>query len=684
MIPAHEPPPRIPRVVTTALDPSPPSGWTESELATVAAIAETFVRGGAQRRARLFATAVDAAVDPSQVRLLRLVLRTFESPLANLALARRQTAFRDMSPAARERYLLGWAMSRLPQRRGAYQAFKRLLTFLAYADPGDRGNPLLEAIGYTDRPEPVTAEPTAIRPLAVEPDARSRAVTLDADVVVVGSGAAGGVVAADLAAAGRSVVVLEAGPFVPEPEMPTDELAAFDRVYLNHGLTPSWDGAVVTLAGTGVGGGTLVNWATTIDAPEASRRHWARAHGLTGVDGPDWDADRDALIAELGTDDPPNVPPKDALLRDGCTALGLEVAETRRNAIGCGDCGRCGYGCRRGAKRSGIRVHLARAWRDGARVVADAEVTRVLRSGGRVTGVQGTVRIAGLVHPIEVRAPQVVIAAGALRTPLVLAASGIEHPALGRHLRLHPVAVIGARMPGDVSMWRGTTQATRSLAFIGAGDDAGTESPHGFVVESAPGTPGLIALAFPWEGAEEFGALMGRIRSFAGLIGIVQDAGGGRVRWSRAGRPRIDYRVADDDAAMLRRALVEMARIARAGGAQELVALGTPAAWFGRGGFARGGEGAAFSAFEAQLASFSFAPNRGTVLSAHQMGSARAGADPRSHPCDPDGRVRGGAGADTAVPGLYVADASLFPTASGTNPMLSAAACRSSSASARS
>jgi choline dehydrogenase-like flavoprotein len=649
---------------------SAPIGWSPRELETLAAVAETFVRGGAHRRARLCAEAIDAAVDPAQARQLRLVLRAFDSPIANLALGGGRTTFGDMTQAQRERLLHSWATSRVGQRRAAYQAFKRLVTFLAYADPGETGrNPRWDEIGFTETPERVSVDPTPIVPLSVTPDARSGVVTLDADVAIVGSGAGGGVIAAALAAAGRSVVVLEAGPFLAEPDLPTDELSAFDRLYLNHGLTTSWDGGVITLAGTGVGGGTVVNWMTTIDAPLATRRHWAREHALEGVDGPEWDADRDTLVRELDVQGPPDIPPKDALLHDGCRALDLEVAEIARNGSGCGDCGRCGFGCRRGAKQSGLRVHLARAWRDGARIVPDAEVTRVLRADGRITGVGGNVRIDGMAHRFEVHAPQVVVAAGALRSPLVLEASGVDHPAIGRNLRLHPVATIGARLPVDVAMWKGTTQAVRSLAFLGAGSEQ-PDAPHGFAIETAPGTPGLIALAFPWEGADEFAGLMRRIRSFAPLIGIVQDEGSGQVRWSRARRARIDYRVSDRDAVMLRRALVEMARIARAGGAQEMVALGTPAAWYGRTRFTPGGEPAAFHAFEAELERFSFAPNRGTVLSAHQMGTVRAGGDPTRHACDPWGRVRGHGRAGRVIPGLYVGDASLFPSALGTNPML--------------
>ena len=222
---------------------------------------------------------------------------------------------------------------------------------------------------------------------------------------MAGSGAGGGVVAAALAAAGRSVVVLEAGPFVPEPLMPTDELAAFDRLYLNHGINASWDASILTLVGTGVGGGTTVNWMTCIAPPDAVRRRWAVDHGVEGFDGPETVADIEALERELGVGEPPNVPPKDQLILRGSAALAYEAAETRRNAIDCGDCGRCAFGCRRGAKQSGLRVHLADAWRSGARIVPDARVERVIMEGGRATGVEAAVVVDGTERRLVVRAP---------------------------------------------------------------------------------------------------------------------------------------------------------------------------------------------------------------------------------------------------------------------------------------
>jgi hypothetical protein len=231
--------------------------WTDRELATLAELAETFVRGDAQRRARLTADALERAADPSQVDQLRLVLRVMESPFANLIVAGRPTSFRRMSPATRERYLLGWGRSRIGLRRSAFHALRRILTFLAYADPGDpEPNQRLIAMGYRPDTPPITTDRAPIVPLRApfESGPPDEPMVLEAGVVIVGSGAGGGVVAADLAVGGRSVVVLEAGPFVDEATMPTNELDAFDRLYLNHGLLSTWDGSVTMLGGSGVGG----------------------------------------------------------------------------------------------------------------------------------------------------------------------------------------------------------------------------------------------------------------------------------------------------------------------------------------------------------------------------------------------------------------------------------------------
>ncbi len=646
----------------------------ESELATLTELAETFVPGDAARRARFAADALVAVADPAQLDQIRMVLRLMESRAVNLALAARPRPFRSMSPKARERYLLGWGRSRLAQRRSAFGAFRKLLTFLAYADPGADGpNPYLQAIGYRPDDPPVTDRPVPFAPFELPTAAgpSDEPLTLDTDVVVVGSGAGGGVIAAEVAEAGLAVMVLEAGPFVDEATMPRDELDAFDRLYLDHGLLSTWDGSVQMLAGGCVGGGTTVNWMTSIDVPEAVREEWSTRHGLEGVTGSAWEDDTLAIEQDLDVAEATHIPPKDAIILRGARALGWEAAPTRRNATACGDCGSCPFGCRRGTKQSGLRVHLARAAAAGARIVPDARVRRVILEGGRALGVEAEVtgHVTANDQPrsvrrLVVRAPTVVIAAGALRSPAVLLASGLEHPGIGRYLRLHPVPVAAGLFTESVEMWRGTMQAARSAQFL-----APEPGRNGYVIESAPGHPGLIALALPWEGAQAHARLMAEAAHLVPLIAVTRDGGEGRVTLTRAGRPRIDYVLDETGVATLRHGLARMSRLLLAAGATEIVAVGTRPLRFTRRS-ANGNEDGAYGRYDEALGSFDLRPNRGSVFSAHQVGSVRMGADVTTHPCDPWGRVRQGMRGAAVVGGLYMGDGSVCPTALGVNPML--------------
>jgi choline dehydrogenase-like flavoprotein len=520
----------------------------------------------------------------------------------------------------------------------------------------------------------VTSDQTPIRPFRLPFDVggADEPMTLEADVVIVGSGAGGGVVAAALAEAGRAVVVLEAGPFVDESTMPRDELDAFSRLYLNYGLLATWDGAITMLAGSGVGGGTLVNWMTSVEAPADVRDEWRRAHGLTDLeDGGIWSEDVAVLEEELSVGPVRQQPPKDQVILLGAERLGWEAAPARRNAVtSCDDCGSCPFGCRRGSKQSGIRVHLARAAAAGARIVPQVRVTKVLIERGRAVGVQGRALVPGSdpepkVRPLIVRARQVVLAAGALRTPAVLQASGVKHRAIGSHLRVHPVAVVAGRMTMPVDMWHGPMQGARSLQF-----SVPEKGRNGYAIESAPGHVGLLALALPWQGIDAHAALMRDARHLAPLIAVTRDGGAGRVTLTKAGRVRVDYWLDDVGVATLRHAAIRMARLARAAGAGEIVAAATPGIRFEPVRASPEADAAAYARFEDRLARMDFRPNRGSVFSAHQMGTVRMGASPRDHPCDPNGRVRARGRRDRLVGGLYVADSSLFPTALGINPML--------------
>ena len=633
--------------------PDPPPGWSAADVRRLAAVAGAFAEGDPQRRAALIADGFARVADPTDQRLMRLALRAMDSGLLNRLLGGPGKRVRDMTESERDAYLVRWANSRLAKRRSTFQVLKRLSLFFAYADPGadGRGNPNWPAIGYGPLRVPVEPGPSEIEPVRIE-----RRAILEADVVVVGSGAGGGVVASELAKAGRSVVLVEAGEYVREQEMPLSEIDGLDRMYLDHGLLATDDAGVVLFAGSVLGGGTTINWTSCFDPPGWLRSEWASRHGLDGFDGAEADADLRALHAELGYVEPPWVPPKDQVIIHGTAELGWQARQMERNASECGDCGSCGYGCRRRAKRSGLVLHIADAVRHGARVVVDAPVEQVIVRDGRAMGVEATTTDG---HRLTVRAPQVVVAAGALRTPAVLQRSGLEHPAIGRNLRLHPVPIVIGRYGHAIEMWRGTTQGAASLQFLGPGRSGG--GPGGFIVESAPAHVGVAAALAPWESRASSEADLGNLRYLAPLIGICRDLDGGTVTLRRSGTVRISYALSQRDADTVRSAATALARIHHAANALEIIVFGSPSA--------RHFAGSHFEDFVRRLSRLDAAPNRLTVASAHQMGTARMGADPAEHACDPRGRVRRD-DKGALVDGLYVADTSLFPTASGVNPMV--------------
>ena len=623
----------------------------------LADVFETFApmtRNDAVRRAQLAAETLAATRSRSDRLQLGLALRSLELAPLNALSGGGLRPFSRASRAERERLLLTWSRSRIPQRRTAFQAWKRLAMFLAYADPGpDPGHPANAAwdrIGYLP-PEAPTPAALGVVPVAVEDVA-------DADVVVIGSGA-GGVVASRLAAAGMNVVVLEAGSGgLP----PTLEAEAWRDRYLDRGTTATSDLSVTILAGATLGGGTAVNWTTTFAPSDELRAAWESEHGLDGFAGSETDADLERLWAELDPRPPTVVPAKDRVVLDGAGVLGWDADITRRNAGPCIECGACGFGCARGAKRATTHVQLAAAAVAGARIVAGARVTRIVVRDGVVRGVVGN---AGDGRGFAVRAPRVVVAAGALRTPVLLAASGLgTHPEVGRNLRLHPTVAVIALMADPVDMWRGPLQAASCSQFRAPGHAAndGTGPAHGgFLVESAPPHPGLAAAAISWHGIADATELMDRARNWAPLIAIIREQGAGRVRPGPGGRALIDYRLNPADAATARRALVEMSRLGRAAGAVELrTGSVPPERWRAR---------EPFEPFLRAAAAVDTAPNRLSLFSAHQMGTVRAGADPRMHPADPWGRLRQDVGGST-VSGVYVGDGSLLPAAPGVNPML--------------
>lgn len=613
-------------------------------LAVLRAVSATLIDGAPLDLADRVAARIAALPRRADRAELDLLLRLLDSRVVNLALGAIPRPFTAMSTAQRERCLRSWATSALGQRRKAFQALKRLVAVTHYTVPGAG-----RAIGYPGPLGPPPATPKPIRPLPVTGD-----TTLDCDVVIVGSGAAGGVVAAELAAAGKDVIVLEKGGYHNEADFTHHEGDALERLYDAGGLLSTRDLGLVILQGATLGGGTVVNYTTSFATPSAVRDAWARDHGLPHFASAEFTRSLDAVAARIGvTTDEARPSGRDQVLVRGLDRLAWHHGVLPRNVRGCtqdDECGYCGFGCRRGAKQSTLVTYLQDAHERGVRIVVGCEVQRVTLSAGVATGVEAH---AGS-HALRVRARAVVVAGGAIHSPALLLRSGVHLPALGRHLALHPATAVLGDMENEVRPWTGTVQAHYSDQF------ADLDRGYGFKLETAPMHPSLLALAAPWESASQYRDRMGRLPRTA-LCGILlRDRDGGTVGVDRDGTPVVDYRLSRYDAAHVRRALEAGAELLEAAGARE---IWVPLARWISYRPAEGGGDRGRRAWLDRIDAAGWGPNELLLVTFHQMASCRMGGDPRTSVVDAGHRVRG-------VRGLYVADASVFPSASGVNPML--------------
>jgi choline dehydrogenase-like flavoprotein len=535
------------------------------------------------------------------------------------------------------------------------RAMKGLTMMFFYGLPDSAGsNPNWEVLGFPGaKAAPPSAE-QAPKTITVQ-EVVGETAALSCEVCVIGSGAGGSVIAAECAKAGKDVLVLEMGGYRNESDFSNLEIPGCFELYYGGGLSTSDSGSISILAGSTLGGGTVVNYMNCVRTPESILTEW-EARGLTGVSSRSFvEEHMDVVMARIGanTEATRQNHTHQRLLR-ACDELGYEHRPIWRNASLDDDpefCGFCLLGCQRGCKRSAMKTWLQDASDAGARAVVSCHADRILIEDGRAGGVEATVTHAdGATTALRIDAPIVVVACGAIESPALLLRSGIGGPAVGKHLRLHPAFVVWGVYDDPIEGWNGQVQSALSDHFFDI------EDGHGFLIEAAGVMPAFTSPAFPWSSGEQHKQLMSLLRWMAPFITVARDHGSGEIVLDELARPVVRWEFDDAvDARLAVRAQVELARLHHAAGAtQILTAHAEEQRW-------RRGE--SFDAFLADLEGASYQPNDITCFTAHQMGSCRMGTDPASSVADGRGQLHD-------VEGVWIGDASAFPTAPGVNPMV--------------
>jgi choline dehydrogenase-like flavoprotein len=543
--------------------------------------------------------------------------------------------FARATPAERLAILESWRRGD-PVRRLMLRALVSPLKVAHFDDPA-----LYQKLGCVYelarvRPEPKPAYLRDRVHAALDGD-----LAIECDVCVVGTGAGGAVVGRELAEAGLAVVFVEEGRYFDRSDFTGRPFAMQQKLYRRGGSTFSIGNVPIPIPlGQTVGGSTTVNSGTCYRTPDRVLASWAR-DGLVDL-APDQLApyfERVEAVLQVEPGRPELLGGNGRVIARGCEALGFtRHGPLRRNAPACDGQGVCCFGCPTDAKRSTNVSYIPLALRAGAELFPGAKVTRILVEGGRARGVVARTDTGRV---LTVRARAVVIACGAIMTPLLLETQGLgtQSGQLGKNLSIHPATGALAEFDEEILPWKGIPQGyaieelhEEGILFEGA------MVPLEFTIGMTNLIgPELVRLAEGFDRVATFGFM-------------VEDTSRGSVRAVR-NQPVIRYWLTDRDVAHIKRGMDVLAQVFFAAGARR---VHTPIAGFDT------------LESEADLAALRRARLRpwDLDLSAyHPLGTARMGVDPQSSVVGPDHQVH-----DT--PGLYVVDGAAVPSAVGVNPQI--------------
>lgn len=466
-------------------------------------------------------------------------------------------------------------------------------------------------------------------------------LAVEADAVVIGTGAGGAVVGRELVEAGLAVVFVEEGQYFDRSDFTGRAFDMQQRLYRRGGSTFSLGNVGIPIPiGQTVGGSTTVNSGTCYRTPERVLASWRDELGLDEL-APDrmggyFERVEEVLGVEVARAE--LLGGNGRVIARGCEALGFtRHGPLRRNAPACDGQGVCCFGCPTDAKRSTNVSYIPIALRAGAELFPGARVTRIIVESGAARGVVAETADG---HVLTVRARAVVVACGTIMTPMLLGGQGLATASgqLGKNLSIHPACGALAELDEQVSPWSGIPQgyAIDELHEEGILFEGATVPLEMSMTATSLIGPDLVRLA------ESFG----NVASFGFMV---EDSSRGSVHAVR-GQPVIQYWLTEADVSHVKRGLDVLSQIFFAAGARVVHA---PIAGFER---LRPDDLPALR--RARLRPWDF-----DLSAYHPLGTARMGRDPSKSVVDQDHRVHG-------TDGLYVVDGSAVPTSLGVNPQV--------------
>jgi len=470
---------------------------------------------------------------------------------------------------------------------------------------------------------------------------------IEADVVIIGTGAGGAPAAYELASRGLAVVLIEEGRYYQRADFNGSVFEMMQKLYRNFGATGTLGNAVIAMPlGKNVGGTTTINSGTCMRTPSEVLETW-RSQGLESLTDEEMKPYFNAVEYHLKVQ-PANekyVGTIGDVVKKGANAMGYsQHGPLKRNAEGCEGLGLCQFGCPSGAKQSTNVSYIPMALRNGAMLYSEFKAKRLLRKGNQV---QGVVAYGKGRHgkPIKliVRAQKTILSMGAVYTPDFLNYNGIHHPRLGKNLSIHPSGVITA-----LYKQRNFNHSETIPQGYGVFDLAS----RGLVFEG--GTPPFIvhSMVNPRLG-KPYVAETEQFQHTAYLGFMIKDSSRGRVRSTPLlGFPILSYRMNKADFKLFLEGVRILAELHLNAGADALYVTGNPK------------YGPIHNHQELkQLLQQTLKPLDFLISAYHPLGTCGIAGSKKLGVCDSDHKVFG-------QENLYVMDGSSVPSALGVNPQI--------------
>jgi choline dehydrogenase-like flavoprotein len=463
---------------------------------------------------------------------------------------------------------------------------------------------------------------------------------IECEVVVVGTGAGGAVVGRELAERGFAVVFVEEGEHYRRDAFDGRAVEAHKRFY--RGAFTIGNSPMPIFMGRLFGGSTAINGGTSLRTPPWVLDRWCDALG-TDVFSADAMAptfDRIESFLHIAPSPRDVIGPIADFVARGCDALGWSHRATPRNAPGCDGKGFCDFGCRTDARLGTNLSYMPAALTKGALCLTGARVDQVLVEQGRAVGVEAVTPTG---RKVRVRGKAVILAGGAVPTPLLLLRQGLANSSgqVGRNLSVHPSTGYAAVAPEPIM---GASHIPQGYGFDQFLRD-------GIQVLTAQPDYNVSGVIFPFAG-QRLMEVVDQIDHLASFGILVSDAkASGRVWRDVGGLPAVTYNLDPDDVRRMHQAMVLTSEMALAAGARHLYPFVV--------GHARLDGAKGLEAFRKEK----LGPADFVWTSYHPLGTCRMGRDPKTSVVDLDHACHD-------VPGLFVVDGSTVRGPIGVNPQL--------------